>query len=110
MIHKAWRIKADRFALFYLLLFRPETELYSSAQTVKNTYDYEWPQFLDFVRYLKREDRNMIDELRYMTMMKFVHGWKTHYRDRIILRMHRNRSRTLWTDNEKNNTQLFVVR
>ena len=68
---------------------------------MKNTYDYEWPQFLDFVRYLKREDRNMIDELRYMTMMKFVHGWKTHYRDRIILRMHRNRSRTLWTDNEK---------
>ena len=93
--------KANRFALFYLLLFRPETELYSSAQTVKNTYDYEWPQFLDFVRYLKRKDANEIDKMRYWAMMKFVHGWKTHYRDRIILRMHRNRSRTLWTDAER---------
>ena len=65
--------KANRFALFYLLLFRPETELYSSAQTVKNTYDYEWPQFLDFVRYLKRKNSNEIDKMRYWAMMKFVH-------------------------------------
>ena len=100
-IQKAWKKKANRFALFYLLLFRPETELYSSAQTVTNTYDYEWPQFLDFVRYLKRKNSNEIDKMRYWAMMKFVHGWKTHHRDRIILRMHRNRSRTLWTDDEK---------
>ena len=99
-IQKAWRKKANRFSLFYLLLFRPETKLYSSAQTVKDTYDYEWPQFLDFVRYLKRSKKE-IDKERYETMMKFVHGWKTRSRDRIILRMHRNRSRTRWTDDEK---------
>ena len=92
--------KANYFSLFYLLLFRPETKLYSSAQTVKDTYDYEWPQFLDFVHSLKRSKRE-IDKERYETMMKFVHGWKTRARDRIILRMHRHRSRTRWTDNEK---------
>ena len=52
------------------------------------------------MRYLKRSKKE-IDKERYETMMKFVHGWKTRSRDRIILRMHRNRSRTRWTDDEK---------
>eukprot|EP00956_Cyclotella_meneghiniana_P034858 scaffold108916_cov39-Cyclotella_meneghiniana.AAC.1 len=36
---KRWRKKADKFAEFYLMLFRPETDLYSSSQI--NNYSYK---------------------------------------------------------------------
>merc|ERR1712232_290381 len=80
-IKKAWRKRANRFSLFYLMLFRPETDLYSSEQTV-NDYEYTWPAFVDFVEYLKRDEdvpankATDIDRMRYEMMLKFFHGWR----------------------------------
>ena len=49
---KAWKKRANKFALFYLLLMRPETALYSHKQ--ENKYRYNWSEFVKFVKKLKR--------------------------------------------------------
>ena len=98
-VKKAWQKRADRFALFYLLLMRPETDLYSHEQ--ENKYRYNWSEFVTFVQNLKRKGAPAIDQKRYIAMKTFAHGWKTSPRDRAILKLYRNRNRTMWTDDEK---------
>ena len=102
-LKKAWQKRADRFALFYLLLMRPETDLYSYKQ--ENQYRYNWSEFITFVQKLKNDSESKnalaIDQMRYISMKTFAHGWKTSPRDRAILKLYRNRNRTMWTDDEK---------
>ena len=102
-VTKAWQKRADRFALFYLLLMRPETALYSHEQ--ENKYRYNWSEFVTFVQELKhnasRDKAPEIDKKRYITMKTFAHGWYTSPRDRAILKLYRNRNRTIWTDDER---------
>ena len=102
-LKKAWQKQADRFALFYLLFMRPETDLYSYKQ--ENQYRYNWSEFITFVQKLKNDSESKnalaIDQMRYISMKTFAHGWKTSPRDRAILKLYRNRNRTMWTDDEK---------
>lgn len=95
---KSWKRKADKFAAFYLILLRPEDKLYGKDQTFR--YKYDWDAFVEFVEQIQNSDRE-IDVMRYETMVKIVHGWKTRPRHRIILAMHRQRARTIWTPDEK---------
>ena len=82
---------------------RPETDLYSYKQ--ENQYRYNWSEFITFVQKLKNDSESKnalaIDQMRYISMKTFAHGWKTSPRDRAILKLYRNRNRTMWTDDEK---------
>ena len=57
---KAWKKRANKFALFYLLLMRPETALYSHKQ--ENKYRYTWSEFVKFVKKIKHNNAPEIDK------------------------------------------------
>jgi len=97
-----WRKRANRFAAYYLVLFRPEEKLYESGQV--NPYMYNWEEFLKFCNQLK-SSKYEIDRLRFEIMERTAHGWRTKLRNRAILSKYRNRSRTIWTRQEQNEAQ-----
>ena len=102
---KSWKQKADRFAAFYLILLRPEDELYGKDQTFR--YKYDWDTFVNFAERIRKSDKE-IDVMRYETMVKIVHGWKTRPRHRSILAMHRQRARTIWTPDERREARRII--
>ena len=57
---KAWKKRANKFALFYLLLMRPETALYSHKQ--ENKYRYTWSEFVKYVKKIKHNNAPEIDK------------------------------------------------
>ena len=48
---RKWKQKADRFAEHFLILFRPEEDLYEEGQV--NDYAYNWDAFIKFKNELK---------------------------------------------------------
>ena len=48
--HSAWKKKADKFAHFYLTMFRAEDKLYKKGQN--NPYKYDYEAFVDFYEQL----------------------------------------------------------
>ena len=99
-LHK-WKQKADRFGTYFLVLFRPETNLYEGGQI--NTYKYNWNAFQEFKQSLK--SGNFFNTMRYQTMQGYMYGWKTNRRIRAILSHYRGRNRTLWTNQEQQEAQ-----
>lgn len=92
-----WKKRADKFGAFYLLLFRPEEDLYKGGQP--NIYSYSWRDFMQFRKSLK--SGNHFQKMRYRTMQGYMHGWRTHLRDRAILSNYRGRKRTMWSKEER---------
>ena len=66
---RAWQKKADRFAEWYLIMFRPETSLYEEGQEC--TLDYSWDTFVEFVEGLRRSKR-AIDRSRLELMERMA--------------------------------------
>ena len=52
-----WQKIADKFASYYLVLFRPEENLYEEGQA--NSYEYDWNALLQFVKELKDSKREV---------------------------------------------------
>ena len=92
-----WKKKADRYAFFFLTLFRPEGDLYDKWET--NVLCYDWDTFVTFYNGLK--DGNRFDQMRYRTMEGYMHGWRTTARNRAILSTYRGRKRTIWSEEEQ---------
>jgi hypothetical protein len=69
---KVWRMKADEFACDFLIMFRPEPDLYEEGQSC--TYEYNWEAFLEFVRELQKSNK-AIDRSRLELMERMVHSW-----------------------------------
>ena len=88
---------ADEFAFYYLVLFRPELDLYEVGQT--NSYEYNWDALVHFICDLKKSNRE-VDALRYEIMDRMVHSWKTNRRNRLLLSKYRGRARTMWNREE----------
>ena len=82
-----------------MLLFRPETDLYSDKQ--ENKYRYYWSEFVAFVKKIDDKKGPEIDAMRYDHMKTMARGWKTCPKVRAILKSYRNRNRTIWTDDER---------
>ena len=52
-----WEQRADKFACYYLVLFREESDLYDANQ--ENHYEYNWNAFEEFIQLKKGEhDKN----------------------------------------------------
>ena len=96
--YKKWKKKADKFGAYFLVLFRPEEDLYEKNQ--KNNYKYNWNAFVQFQHKLK--NGSYFEQMRYRTMQGYMFGWRTNYRNRAILSHYRGRNRTIWSEEEKN--------
>ena len=122
---EVWKKRADRFAFFYLLMFRPEERLYEACGKCENCrcnesrkylpggrrmmpclddrqigYKYDWDEFVKFVNNLRKSDR-AIDRSRLELMERMIHGWRVDLRRREMLSDYRGRNRTIWNDEEK---------
>ena len=91
-VWRKWKKRADRFAVFFLILFRPEVDLYEGVGT--STYKYDWDTLLQFSEKLR--DGSHFDKMRLRTMHGYMHGWRSNARDRAILCAYRGRKRTIW--------------
>ena len=93
-----WTNKANTFALFYLTMFRPETELYEKGQVNTYKYDYEaWEEFYNQLRC----SRTFIDKLRLGRINRVVHCLRVDRDKKEMLAKFRGRNRTLWSAAEK---------
>ena len=97
---KAWRMKADKFACDYLIMFRPELDLYEEGQSC--TYEYNWEAFLKFVQELqiKRVNKD-VNRSRLEQMERMVHSWGVNEEKKNVLSNYRGRRRTLWSAEDK---------
>jgi len=95
---KRWQDRADKFACNYLIMFRPELELYKKGQTC--TYEYDWDAFLGFIKELKSSDR-AIDHSRLEMIDRMVHSWGVDDEKKSVLQTFRERDRDMWSQEEK---------
>ena len=96
---KSWHHKANKFATYYLVMFRPESELYSKKQDFK--YSYNWDAFVKFIQDLKANDHIAINKFRLAQMRRMILSLKTTTRGRAILSHYRGRKRDLWSEKER---------
>ena len=105
----SWRRKADRFAHFYLTMFRPETELYKKDQT--NTYKYDYDAFVKFYKYQLLWSRvindSIISRLRLELIDFVIESWRVDREKREMLAAHRGRARTMWSAEEREASKEF---
>ena len=95
--YKKWKKKADKFGAYFLVLFRPEEDLYEKNQI--NNYCYGWDAFVEFQHNLK--NGSYFEQMRYRTMHGYMFGWRTNARNRAILSHYRGRNRTIWSEEDK---------
>jgi len=101
-----WRKKADKFAHFYLAMFRPEEELYERGQICRYKYNYE--AFLEFyvrVRVAARGSKYHNDLLELIDSM--VNSWRVDIEKREMLAAHRGRAKTMWSAEQKEANKAF---
>ena len=96
---KVWRTKADKFACDYLIMFRPESNLYKDGQSCR-TCEYNWEAFEDYVQQLKMSN-NAIDHSRLEQMERMVHSRGVNEGKRGVLTEWRGRHRTIWSAEDK---------
>jgi hypothetical protein len=94
----AWRMAADRFACDYLIMFRPEPDLYGEGQSC--TYEYNWEAFEDYVLQLHVSDK-CVDRSRLEQMERMVHSWGVNEGKKNALTEWRGRRRTMWSAEDK---------
>lgn len=95
---KQWRNQADKFACNYLIMFRPEEDLYEDGQ--KCQYEYNWEAFVEFIRDLKSSDR-AIDHSRLEMIERMVHSRGVNYDKKEALKLYRERKRDIWSEEER---------
>ena len=100
------RKKADKFAHFYLTMFRPEDTLYKRGHVCKYKYDYE--AFVEFYRRLRVGSRScFIHSKRLALIDSMVCSWRVDREKREMLAAHRGRARTMWSAEEKEASKVF---
>jgi len=90
--YQKWKTKADAYARYHLLLFRPET--------FSTKLSYNWEDLEDWISHLE-EDPSAISKGRIIIMKRHMKGlWISKVTKRMLLD-YRSRARDLWTDEEK---------
>ena len=95
---RLWEKKANRFGMFYLLMFRAEDTLYEKGQL--NTYKYDYDAFKEFYRGLLCS-RKKYDCLILRQMKTCIFSWRVDKERREMLADFRGRKKTMWSDEEK---------
>lgn len=93
-----WGKKADKFALYYLTIFRPEDRLYKAGQSC--TYKYDWESFVEFYKKLSISDI-AVDTLRLEQMNRFIHSWRVNKEKRDLMTDYRGKDARKWKDVEQ---------
>jgi hypothetical protein len=96
--YKNWKIKADKFATFYLIAFRPEPECFNGNH--RNMLTYDWNALQQWIRELQ-EDNSILSKFRLQAFHNRLHGLDADYETKVITTMYRARNRTIWNDIEK---------
>ena len=98
-----WQERANCYAQFYLMLFRPEEMCYDAS--IPNTYEYDWAALETFVDDLLN-DECVISIFCLITMHYRMKGFFTAYRIRLILSKYRGRNRHMWNEEEKRSWEI----
>jgi len=100
-----WQQKANRFALYYLVLFRPEEDMHKMKKCYETSpYHYKWKDFQDFVNTLKEGENNATEKQTIRNacilgeMTDLITSVKTSTHNKAILSNYRSLSRTIWSD------------
>ena len=96
--HPKWLEKADRYARFYLTLFRPEPNCYKPSH--ENTYEYTWKALEEFVTQLQHDDC-ILSKFWLMAMHTQMKGFLTSFKNRLMLSKFRGRNRKMWNEKEQ---------
>ena len=99
-----WRKKADKFASFYLTMFRPEDTLYETGQTC--TYEYNWETFEEFYNHLQCRG-SALDKFNLIRINRVIHSWRVDTVKREMLAAFRGRNRTMWSSEQKEAAKSF---
>ncbi len=87
-----WEVKANAYARYYLLLFRPET--------FSDHLSYTWRDLEDWVEQL-HHDSSILSKFRLMIMDRHMKGLAVSRLTKEMINNHRFRARDLWTNDEK---------
>ena len=91
--YESWLENANRYAEFFLVLFRPEPDCYEKKHV--NTYEYTWDALESFVNDLE-QDNSIISKFRLMAMHTRMKGFVTSFRSKLILTKYRSRDADKW--------------
>ena len=97
--YKAWKVKADAFAKYYLCTFRPMETVYSKEHTIDNPQDFTWEAFAQWIEEMESSPR-LIDRLRVNAMHNHIHGFRSKSKHQQVLNDYRARNCTPWTEAE----------
>jgi len=86
----AWREKANRYAKYYLTIFRPERLCYEQHQL--NKYGYAWEDLVDFITHMQ-SDTAVLSKFRLAAMHTRMKGFATPYSTKVMLMTYRGRNR-----------------
>ena len=92
--HRPWQEAADKYAEYFLTLFRPEPDCHAANHI--NNYRYTWEALEEFVSQLQH-DNSILSKFRLMSMHTRMKGYLTSYRHKVILTSYRLRERDLWS-------------
>ena len=102
--HTTWQKKADKFAKYYLTMFRPEPEKFNANQP--NNYSYNWNALVQWVQELQT-DSSLLSKLRLQAFHTRVHGMRSNHRSKIQAAHYRARARDLWPAGTKKPKQVW---
>ena len=95
---QSWKKKADSFAMYYLVAFRPEEQVFTEEHTTFPSYD--WLALCDWIKLLESQD-TVISKLRLDALFNNVCAFSTKNKHRTMLSSYRMRNRTVWTRSQQ---------
>ena len=98
----AWRRKANKFAMYWLVALRPEPNVCSSDHTTHPSYT--WEALCQWISQLETCDK-LISKFRLNALTNAVYGMHSDRRARTMMSAFRMRNRTIWSDEEKQNAK-----
>ena len=106
--YRAWKKKADAFALYYLSTYRPLPNHYSKNQRIGDKSDFSWEALCQWVEEMEQSSR-VVDKMRLDAMYNDIYGFRSKSRHQKVLSDYRSRNRRMWTKEElAENKELFA--
>ena len=103
---KRWRARANSYAKYALVLFRPEPDLYDCKSPKPSPKDYTWDALQNWIAE-SQANKSLVDLLRLRAMETHLQGIATPFQHKVLMSKYRGRNRKLWNarDHAKFNMQ-----
>ena len=85
---KNWKKKADKFAMYYLLAFRPP-QCYNGNH--QNTFVYDWDALQSWIKDLQ-DDPSILSKFRLQAFYNRLHALDAEYKTKVLTTMYRARN------------------